>query len=190
MGYLNFAGLSRFLGKIREWLNGKVNIHQGEENEECYLVVDANGDLALRDVPLTLGIPSEYDRFGVVRIMNDNRAEDVYSVSYAEEGAEFEPDCTYAGSVHMYGASDEHVSDIDLAMYVETRAGTDRLVFYNHILMPGGIFFFIWEVNLTEDYVRIVFSTSDRITTIESLFTSGTVSRLDFIIRKVQKEPW
>ena len=75
-------------------------------------------------------------------------------------------------------------------MYVETLSGTDRLVFYNHVLMPGGIFFFIWEVDLTQGFVRVVFSTSDRTATIESLFSSGTLSQLDFIIRKVQKEPW
>lgn len=190
MGYLNFAGLSRFLGKITERLNGKVNIHQGDENEDCYLAVDANGDLALRDVPITLGIPAEWDRLGFVSINDANATQDVFTVRFEEEGAEFEPDCTYAGSAHLYGADVEYVSDIDLAMYVETLSGTDRLVFYNHVLMPGGIFFFIWEVDLTQGFVRVVFSTSDRTATIESLFSSGTLSQLDFIIRKVQKEPW
>ena len=190
MGYLNFAGLSRFLGKVMERLNGKVDVHQGTENEECYLVVDESGDLTLRDLPVHLGIPGEWDRFGVVRILRNNAGQDTFTVTIKEEGDAFEPDCTYAGSVHLYSGGDEYVSDIDFCMYVETNAGTDRLVFMNHVLMPGGIFRFMWEIDLVGDFVRIVFSTSDAAASLESLFTSGTVSRLDFIIRKVQTEPW
>ena len=136
MGYLNLAGLSRFLGKITERLNGKVSIHQGDENEDCYLAVDGNGDLALRDVPITLGIPAEWDRLGFVRINDANATQDVFTVRFEEEGAEFEPDCTYAGSAHLYGAGVEYVSDIDLAMY-DSDVKIIQCAYYLNILLKN-----------------------------------------------------
>ncbi|MBQ9010860.1 MAG: hypothetical protein IJ088_16250 [Clostridia bacterium] len=190
MGYLNFTGLSRFLGKIQERLNGKVNISQGEDYEDCYLVVNETGDLELRDVPITLGIPGEWDRFGYVRINKNNCTQSLFTVTMTEQGAVFEPDCVYACSAHLYGAGEEFESDISFCMYTETEAETDKLMFTNHVLMTGAVFKFYVLINLVTGSVRVYFSTTDAQASVESLFTSGTLSRLDFIIRKVQKEPY
>ena len=190
MGFLNSSGLSRFLGKILELLDGKVNINQGSRNEGCYLVVDEDGQLALQDVPVCVGIPDELDRIGRVRVTGSNASGTEFPFILADEDVGLEPYCTYVGSVHVYMSGAEYVSDLDLAEYQETQAGTDMLCFANSFIAGSTVFRFFWKLDPDEEKVKLIVYGGESLVRIDSLFSTSNFTRIELIVRKAQAEPY
>ncbi|MBQ8094884.1 MAG: hypothetical protein IJ242_15125 [Clostridia bacterium] len=188
MGYLNYSGLTRVLGKLFGRLEEKVDIRQGEDNEGCCLLVGASGELEVSELPVRVGIPSEIDRIGRARINTTNVASGPYTFTKADDSAEFEPDCVYAGSIHAYGSDSEYISNVDLTMYVEVTEGTDSLVFNNTMFIGTSVYHVTWSLDLEDETVDVVIESGSTALRLDSIFGSGGLRRMDFHIRKVQSE--
>ncbi|MBQ7488403.1 MAG: hypothetical protein IJT77_12995 [Clostridia bacterium] len=186
MGFLNSAGLARFVSKIMTALDGKLDVSQGVQNEGCYMVVDENGSLVPENVPVCVGIPDEMDRIGRVRITSANATDATFPFTLADEDYALEPSCIYAGSVHIYMSGAGYTSNLDLSEYQDT----EMLVFSNTLMIGSTVFRFVWMIDTEEEEAKVVAYSGETLTRLDTMFSGSGIARIELNVRKVQAEPY